>query len=171
MKKILTILMLLTFTCVSYASCIDKYKSTKVRHYQDKMEESSADALNLVSGFGSIALGVGYIGFTFMGGMAVLAIASAPIMVGEAIKGIKNRKENRAIRLIKQSYDYLETGKARRFLRRIVRKMKKVNPEASIEEVAQAIVYGNENMSLCKGDAGVAEIKKAKFENRIIYID
>jgi hypothetical protein len=171
MKKILAILMILTFSSVSYASCVDKYKSTKVGHYYDKLPEGLDDVINVTSTIGALALGTSVIGFTFLGGMAVMAIASGPIMVGEAVKGIKNRKENRAIKLINQSYEYLETGKARRFLRRISRKMKKKNNAATTEEIAQAIVYGNENMSLCEDNVGVAQIKKARLENNIIYID
>ena len=163
--------MLLTFTSVSYASCIDKYKSTKVDHYYDKLEDGLDDVINLSAGITGLYVGTSIVGFTVLGGMTVLAIAATPVMVGEAIKGIKNRKENRAIKLINQSYKYLETGKAKRFLRRIARKMKKNNAKATTEEIAQAIVYGNEDMSLCEDNVGVAEIKRAKVENSIIYVD
>jgi hypothetical protein len=171
MKKICLGLLICLFSFQSTATCIDKYKSTKVRHYYDKLSEDTQLGINLTSAGTGMAVGMFVVGFTFAGGMAMLGIASAPIMVGEAIQSIKNKKENRAIRLIMQATDHVDNKKARGLFKRVSKKIIKNNPETTTLDIALAIVKGNEDMTLCHGDNGVREIKRAQMDGNLIIVE
>jgi hypothetical protein len=171
MKKIVLILLICLFSFQSIATCVDKYKSSKVGHYLYQMEDSTQSVINLGSGITGLVMGTSILGFTVVGGFAMLAIASAPIMVGEAIQGIKNKKENRALRLIRQATEHVNGGKARGLFKRVTKKIIKNNTATNSMDIALAIVKGNDDMTLCQGDNGVREIKRAQIDGNLIIVE
>lgn len=182
MKKIILIVVLVLSAVSSYADCIGKYKSEKVDSYYNRLSYDETNALNAVSVFGGLFAGNIIAGTTLAGGLITMGIATAPITIGIIVRSAKNRKENRMIRLINHSYKYLEdtSKKPKGLLRRLYRKMKRKSlkrskknssTEFNIEELAQAIVRGNEDMSLCVNSAGLKDLKRASFDGTLIELD
>jgi len=171
MKKIILSLFICLFSFQSFASCVEKYQSTKVGHYMDPMAQETQSLINIGSSATGLIVGTSVLGFTFVGGMAMLAIASGPIMVGEAIQSIKNKKENRAIRLIRQAQAHVDGKKARGLFKRVSRKIIKNNAGSTTLDIGLAIVKGNEDMTLCQDENGVREIKRAKMDGNLIILN
>ncbi len=172
MKSIVLMLTLIMAT-FSYADCIDKYKSERVDSFYNRLSSDEASALNATTLLGGLVAGSVIAGGTVAGGMITMGVMVAPITVGIIIRSAKNRKENRMIRLIKQSYKYAEqtSQKPKRLLRKLHKKIKKVSNEITVEQLAQAIIRGNEDMSLCENSAGLRELKRGTFDGQVLEIN
>jgi hypothetical protein len=171
LKNLVLSLFISLFSLQSFATCVEKYESTKVGHYFDQISEDTQLLMNLGAGTTGLIVGTSVMGFTVAGGFTMLAIASAPIMVGEAIQSIKNKKENRAIRVIRQAQAHVDGDKARGLFKRVSKKIIKNNNGTTSLDIALAIVKGNEDMTLCQDEDGVRELKRARMDGNLIILD
>lgn len=168
MKKSLLFLLLTIFSLNSFAyDCRDLYTSAKVDSYIDHLSEGQRHMVGFGSAASGLAVGVSFGTITLPVVLLAFTVASTPILVGEAIKGLKNKKENRMIRLINQAYSYKETSgtSVRSLFKRFHRSLTKNKSLSSLtmEELADSLIIGNENLSLCRNLDGIRELKSGTY--------
>ncbi len=151
------------------ASCRDKYVDNKVSITGDDMPDNWGLA---AFGAGAAAGGafIGGIGAVLVGGVA------GPIIVIGTVKGVQglsNIKENKMIRLIDESNDYLRDRKLPgKVLKRLHQKVKKQMPDLTIEDLANTISISNEDESLCRSELlGLQQMKRALKNNSFPIIE
>lgn len=143
MKKLALITILLTvFSFNSYAekTCVDDIGD---RIFQTKKDIDTNTPGYIFLGAATPALIFSYTG---------LGIVIGALTVGDIVqKSIKKNSLKRVIRVIEASYDYVETGRVDKMLRKLRRKIsRKVNAPVEYDQLARSIIAANENRELCE---------------------
>lgn len=153
MKKIALLTLLALMTLQVQASCLTELQLMKKESYFSKMSEDAQQATAFVSSAGGLAIGLAVAGSTFPGFLIAAGIASSPILVGDAIKGIQNRPLNRMIKLIKQSQKFASdpSQSPGRLLRKLHKRLEssKIPRDISILELAMTISDANKDLKNC----------------------
>jgi hypothetical protein len=155
MKKIalLILTVVMTLKVSAQSTCSDRLHSFKKDSYFNKLNDDAQNAAVVTSGFGGLVLGISFAGANLPGFLIVASIASSPILVGEAIKGIQNRPLNRMIKLIKQAEKFAQDPSQRpgRLLRKLHKRLEssKIPRDISILELAMTISDANKDFKKC----------------------
>lgn len=153
MKHFFILILTVLFSVQAYSqTCSDRLEYIKKGHYLAKMNGDAVDAITVGVGFTGVIVGVSVASAAFPAFLIAASIATAPIAVGHAVKGIQNRPLNRMIRLIKQSEKLVANpdSKAGGLLKRVHKRLNhsKLN-EISILGLATAISDANKDLTKC----------------------
>lgn len=177
MKKLL-IGFLIAGSLSSFASndCREVYASKiKKTLFQRAIDNDAHEGILAGGTFGTAIIG-GYLNsYAVIPGLisagAATSIALAPVAIYLGIEGtilLRNLPYSKAVKLINQSYDYRDSSqnKKTRLLKRISKKL-----NVSPEDLAETLIRGNEDMSLCESNLTKRSIVSALKEGRIKIID
>lgn len=174
MTKIIAALLLITFSVQSFSqTCAQKLMLTKKSSYVDRLDERGRHLVGFAGTAGGLTIGIAVAGVTFPGFLIAVGVASAPILAGEAIKGIQNRPINRMIKLIKQSEALVANPglKPGRLLRRLQKKLSSEKLEITSLELATAISLANKDPKQCGSIYRIKHLREEIDSGRLPVID
>lgn len=170
----MTFILLLAISAQSFSqTCAQKLERTKKSSYIDRLSDDQQQILGFVSTTGGLAVGLTVASGAFPVFLVAVGIASAPILAGEAIKGVHNRPINRMIKLIKQSEELVANpnSKPGRLLRRLKAKLSNEKLEVSELDLATAIASANKDPQQCGQIYRMKYMKEEIESGRLPVID
>lgn len=162
MLKLVSLFVLLTFSAQSFSqTCVDSLRSQKRSSYFDRLSDDNQRLIAFGSSVSGLVIGLSVASAAFPAFVIAAGVASSPILVGDAIKGIQNRPINRMIKLIEQSEALVANpdSKPGRLLLRTHRKIQDHNKLISLMDLAVAISEANQSEN-CGGIDRVKNIEE-----------
>lgn len=153
LKTLSFLLIFATSTHAFSRTCSENLKLSKKTSYFSRLSEDNQQLIAFGSTVGGLAVGLSVASAAFPAFIIAASIASSPILIGDAIKGIQNRPINRMIKLIDQSEKLIANpdSKPGRLLRKVHAKLEdqKLGSDISILELAMSISDANQNPEQC----------------------
>jgi hypothetical protein len=177
MKKLalLVFAALMALQVQAQSTCSARLEYLKKDSYFDKLKDDAQNAAVATSSFGGLIVGISIAGATFPGFIIAASIASSPILVGEAIKGVQNRPLNRMIKLIKQSEKFAQDPSTEpgRLLRKLHKRLEnsKIPRDISILELAMTISESNKDLKNCGALSRFKKVDDNINDGSLIVVD
>lgn len=179
MKRILLIILTLISisSSASAMTCVKKFNQ-RIENIQSTRPDGGTELM--VGGFGGAGVGVAIDTVSLVAtGNIILATAAVPLLYPIGIGGlvvagagigadaivrkVKIVRVKKMIRLVDQSEEFVLSGIEGKLLLKVFKAVKKKQPEITLLDLANKILKGNDDLSLCPGNMYVAKVDEQLY--------